>query len=65
MDDNVEDGTLEVYIERRGVKQDRALLNYYNRLRAIGTKWVTAERLVSRLGRFIFSYKKDNYSLQI
>lgn len=60
MDDNVEDGTLEVYIERRGVKQDRALLNYYNRLRAIGTKWVTAERLVSRLDRFIFSYKKDN-----
>lgn len=60
MDDNVENGTLEVYIERRGVKQDRALLNYYNRLRAIGTKWVTAERLVDRLGRFIFSYKKDN-----
>lgn len=50
----------KVYIERRGVKQDRALLNYYNRLRAIGTKWVTAERLVDRLGRFIFSYKKDN-----
>ena len=60
MDDNVEDGILDVYIERRGVKQDRALLNYYNRLRAIGTKWVTAERLVSRLGRFMFSYKKDN-----
>ena len=60
MDDNVEDGILDVYIERRGVKQDRSLLNYYNRLRATGTKWVTAERLVSRLGRFNFSYKKDN-----
>lgn len=60
MDDNVEDGILEVYIERRGIKQDRALLNYYNRLRASGTKWVTPERLVARLGRFIFSYKKDN-----
>lgn len=36
------------------------MLNYYNRLRATGTKWVTAERLVSRLGRFNFSYKKDN-----
>ena len=60
MDDNMEDGTLDIFIERRGVKQDRALLNYYNRLRATGTKWVTSERLVSRLGRFIFSYKKDN-----
>lgn len=60
MDDNIDDGTLDIYIERRGIKQDRALLNYYNRLRAIGTKWVTPERLVSRLGRFIFSYKKDN-----
>lgn len=60
IDDNVEDGVLDVYIERRGVKQDRALLNYYNRLRAVGTKWVNSERLVSRLGRFIFSYKKDN-----
>ena len=60
MDDNVEGGTLDVYIERRGVQQDRALLNYYNHLRATGTKWVSAERLVSRLGRFIFSYKKEN-----
>lgn len=60
MDDNLHDGTLDVYIERRGVKQDRALLNYYNRLRASGTKWVTAERLVSRLGKFSFCYKKDN-----
>ena len=60
VDDNAEDGKLEVYIERRGIKQDRALLNYYNRLRATGTKWVTAERLVSRLGRFMFRYKKEN-----
>lgn len=60
MDDSVTDGTLDVFIERRGVKQDRSLLNYYNRLRALGTKWVSAERLGSRLGRFIFKYKKDN-----
>lgn len=60
MDDNTSDGVLDIFIERRGVVQDRALLNYYNRLRALGTKWVTPERLVDRLGRFIFSYKKDN-----
>lgn len=60
MDDNVTDGVLDIHIERRGVKQDRALLNYYNRLRAKGTKWVTADRLVSRLGRFVFNFKKEN-----
>ncbi len=60
VDDNVEDGQLDIFIERRGVKQDRALLSYYNRLRATGTKWITAERLVSRIGRFVFSYKRDN-----
>lgn len=60
MDDNIEQGKLEIYIERRGVKQDRELLNYYNRLRAAGTKWVSPERLVARLGRFTFSYKKEN-----
>lgn len=60
MDDNTANGILDIYIERRGVRQDRNLLNYYNRLRATGTKWVTPERLVSRLGRFNFKYKKDN-----
>lgn len=60
MDDNIENGTLDIVIERRGVKQDRSLLNYYNRLRDSGTKWVTSERLKSRLGRFSFSFKKDN-----
>lgn len=60
MDDSVDNGILHVLIERRGIKQDRTLLNYYNRLRALGTKWITAERFVSRLGRFMFSWKKDN-----
>lgn len=60
MDDNISEGKLNIYIERRGVKQDHALLNYYNRLRATGTKWVTAERLVSRLGNFNFCFKKEN-----
>lgn len=60
MDDNVDDGILNIYIERRGVKQDRSLLNYYNRLRSTGTKWINADRMIKRLGRFVFSYKKDN-----
>lgn len=60
MDDNVDSGKVDICIERRGVKQDRELLNYYNRLRATGTKWISTERLISRLGRFSFSFKKDN-----
>lgn len=60
MDDSAEDGLLDICIERRGVKQDRSLLNYFNRLRATGTKWVSADRMQSRLNRFSFRYKKDN-----
>lgn len=60
MDDNVTDGTLDIVIERRGVKQDRLLLNYYNRLRAKGTKWISPERMEAKLGRFSFRYKKEN-----
>ncbi len=66
MDDNVTDGSLDIIIERRGVKQDRMLLNYYNRLRAIGTKWITPERMKEKLGKFSFRYKRDNIiSLQL
>ncbi len=51
---------ISVVVERRGKKEDRKLLNYYNGLRNRGTKWVTAERLRSRIARFSFSYKRDN-----
>ena len=38
----------------------RDRLNYYNGLRNRGTKWVTAERLRTRIGDFGFKNKKDN-----
>lgn len=51
---------ISVVVERRGKKEDNRLLNYYNGLRNKGTKWVTPERLRTRISDFTFNYKKDN-----
>lgn len=51
---------ISVIVERRGKKEDNKLLNYYNGLRNRGTKWVSTERLRSRISNFSFSNKKDN-----
>ena len=51
---------ISIVVERRGKKEDNKLLNYYNGLRNRGTKWVTTERLRSRISDFNFKNKKDN-----
>ena len=51
---------ITIIVERRGKKEDAKHLNYYNGLRNRGTKWITPERLRSRIGRFEFKYKRDN-----
>lgn len=51
---------ISVVVERRGKKEDRQLLNYYNGLRNRGTKWITASRLKDRIRDFEFKNKKDN-----
>ena len=51
---------ITIIVERRGKKEDAKLLNYYNGLRNRGTKWITPERLRSRIGRFECKYKRDN-----
>lgn len=60
--DNKENGNgrISIVVERRGKKEDKQLLNYYNGLRNRGTKWVKPERLRDRIADFSFSYKKDN-----
>ncbi len=59
--DNIEDNPeISVVVERRGHKEDRKLLNYYNGLRNRGTKWVAPDRLRSRITNFDFKYKSDN-----
>lgn len=51
---------ISIVVERRGKREDNKLLNYYNGLRNRGTKWVTAERLRTRISDFGFKNKKDN-----
>ncbi len=51
---------ISIVVERRGKKEDKKLLNYYNGLRNRGTKWVSAERLQARIREFGFKNKKDN-----
>ncbi|MDE6668640.1 MAG: DUF3800 domain-containing protein [Muribaculaceae bacterium] len=51
---------ISIIVDRRGKNEDKKLLNYYNRLRNHGTKWVTSDRLKSRISSFGFKNKKDN-----
>ncbi|MEE1207863.1 MAG: DUF3800 domain-containing protein [Muribaculaceae bacterium] len=60
IDNQITEGQVSIVVERRGKKEDSTLLNYYNGLRNRGTKWVTPERLRSRIAKFTFKYKKDN-----
>lgn len=57
---NEENPEISVVVEKRGKKEDRKLLNYYNSLRNRGTKWVKPERLVDRIAAFTFKAKQDN-----
>lgn len=59
-DDHSDSPVIDAIVERRGKIEDRMLLNYYNRLRKRGTKWITKERFQLRMGTFRFSAKKEN-----
>jgi len=60
LDDVSEDADLHIMAEMRGRQQDKNLLNYYNKLRDVGTHWVTPERLQSHIRKFNFLSKKQN-----
>ena len=55
--DNIE---LRTVIERRGKKEDKSLLNYYNQLLDRGTYWVNGERMRSYFKRFDMRWKSEN-----
>ena len=55
--DNIE---LRTVIERRGKKEDKSLLNYYNRLLDRGTYWVNGERMRSYFKRLDMRWKSEN-----
>lgn len=60
LDDISKDADMHIMAEMRGKQQDQNLLNYYNRLRDVGTHWVTPERLQTHIRKFDFLSKKQN-----
>ncbi len=55
-----EDLELFIVAERRGKKEDKALLDYYNELSDRGTYFVNSKRLKSYCKNFQFKDKRDN-----
>lgn len=66
LDDVSKNADMHIMAEMRGKMQDRNLLNYYNKLRDVGTHWITPERLQAHIRKFDFLSKKQNVTgLQI
>ena len=55
--DNIE---LRTVIERRGKKEDKSLLNYYNQLLDRGTYWVNGDRMRKYFKRLDMRWKSEN-----
>ena len=51
---------LRTVIERRGKKEDKSLLNYYNQLLDRGTYWVNGDRMRRYFKRFDMRWKSEN-----
>ncbi len=63
---NADGGKINIIVERRGKREDSALLKYYNGLRITGMHYISPERLAEHTERFVFSHKKENiFGLQI
>ena len=60
LDDVSDNANMHIMAEMRGKQQDQNLLNYYNKLRDVGTHWVTPDRLQSHIRKFDFLSKKQN-----
>lgn len=52
--------SIEIFIEKRGEKEDAILLSQYNIIRDNGTYYVDAERIQRAISRFEFVGKKNN-----
>jgi len=50
----------DVYIEKRGLKEDQQLLNQYNTILDSGTFYVTPGRLKNKIGKFNSFLKREN-----
>ena len=65
-DNSLEGGVINVIVEKRGKREDKTLLQYFNMLRTTGMHYVSPERFNEHIERFSFSDKKDNvFGLQV
>jgi hypothetical protein len=58
--DSQKSSTVEVKIEKRGMKEDQQLLDQYNSILDRGTYYVRPDRIKRLIGKFDFLAKKDN-----
>ena len=59
-------GCISAIVERRGKREDRNLMSYYQQLLDKGTYWVTTERMKSRMNCLDFKWKTEDIAgLQI
>ncbi|MDE6286242.1 MAG: DUF3800 domain-containing protein, partial [Muribaculaceae bacterium] len=67
VDDISPDGAMiNIIVERRGKREDGALLKYFNNLRLNGMHYINPERFAAHIGHFGFRDKKENvFGLQL
>ena len=53
-------GRIHSIVERRGKREDKALLGYYKELLEKGTYWVDSTRMKNRMESFEFKWKTDD-----
>lgn len=53
-------GKISAIVERRGKREDKNLMNYYQQLLERGTYWVTAERMKNRMNSLDFKWKTED-----
>lgn len=59
-------GRISAVVERRGKREDKNLMNYYQQLLEKGTYWVTAGRMKNRMTSLDFKWKMEDVAgLQI
>jgi hypothetical protein len=59
-------GSISAIVERRGKREDKNLMNYYQQLLDKGTYWVTSERMKNRMNCLDFKWKSEDIAgLQI
>jgi hypothetical protein len=60
LDKSDKNAVVEIKVEKRGTKEDEALLRHYNSIFDRGTYYVSQERLRERIKSFGFFSKRDN-----